>query len=188
MKLKRTFFTRDALVVAPQLLGKLLVVSREGLVEKKMITEVEAYRGEEDKAAHVRFGKTQRNKVMYGKGGFVYVYLIYGMYWLINVVTGNKDEPQAVLIRGVKGISGPGRVGKWLGLDRSFYGEDLTISKRVWITEEKSKSKFKINKTARIGVDYAGSWAKKKWRFVLESKTAKDSVLLKKHLKTKRRK
>jgi DNA-3-methyladenine glycosylase len=95
-------------------------------------------------------------------------YIIYGMYWLINLTTGPKDHPQAVLIRGVEGINGPGKVGKWLEIDYSFYGEDVTKSKRIWITEEKSKYKFKIKRTTRIGVDYAGDWAKKKWRFVLE--------------------
>lgn len=167
MKLSRGFYTRDVLEVTPELLGKLLFRRFEdGRVEKKMITEVEAYRGEEDMAAHSRFGKTERNKVMYEKGGLIYVYFIYGMYWMLNIVTGKNKHPQAVLIRGVEGVSGPGRVGKWLALDKSFYGADLTKSERIWLTDFKPKSKFKITKTPRVGVDYAGKWAKKKWRFL----------------------
>jgi len=171
MILKRNYYTRDALVVAPELLGKILIRRFVGgRVENRAITEVEVYRGEEDKAAHSRFGKTKRNIVMYEKGGLVYVYFIYGMYWMLNVVTGAKNHPQAILIRGVEGIKGPGRVGKWLSLDKSFYGEDLTRSKRIWISESKSnsKSKWKIIKTERVGVEYAREWAKKKWRFLLQ--------------------
>ena len=167
-KQKRSFYKRDALVVAPSLLGKLLVRRFEkGEVEKRLITEVEVYRGEEDLASHARFGRTRRNSVMYDKGGLVYVYLIYGMYWMLNIVTGSKDLPQAILIRGLEGLVGPGKVGKWLGLNKSFYGEDLTRSKKIWLEEGEEILKRNIKKTPRIGVEYARRWKDKKWRFVL---------------------
>jgi DNA-3-methyladenine glycosylase len=100
------------------------------------IIEVEAYRGEEDEASHARFGKTSRNRIMYARGGLVYVYLIYGMYWMLNMVTGPEGQPQAVLIRGLKGFDGPGRLTRALGIDRSFYGEDLAESDRLWLEPE----------------------------------------------------
>jgi len=166
MRLKRNFYQRDVLQVAPDLLGKLLVRKfSNGKVEKYIITEVEAYRGQEDKASHARFGKTERNKIMFDKGGLVYVYLAYGMYWMLNIVTGEKEKPQAVLIRGTRGIDGPGRLGKQLKLDKSFYGEDLTKSKRIWIEDRKKKTNIEIKRTERIGVSYAGKWAGRKWRF-----------------------
>lgn len=101
-RLDRSFFTRDVLEVAPDLLGKLLVIKRDDRIEKYVITEVEAYRGEEDLACHASRGKTKRNEVMYDIGGKIYVYLIYGMYWMLNFVTGEKNMPQAALIRELK--------------------------------------------------------------------------------------
>jgi DNA-3-methyladenine glycosylase len=163
-------FDQDVLIVAPRLLGAALVRQFEdGRIERKQITEVEAYRGEEDLACHARRGKTKRTEVMYGAAGKAYVYLIYGMHWMLNVVTGKKEEPQAVLIRSVEGVCGPGRVGKWLQLDRSFYGEDIVSSQRIWFEEYRIlNKKYRIKQTTRIGVDYAGEWAAKPWRYVLE--------------------
>jgi DNA-3-methyladenine glycosylase len=170
MRMGNDVFDQDVLIVAPQLLGAVLVRQFEdGRVERKQITEVEAYRGEEDLACHARRGKTKRTEVMYGAAGKAYVYLIYGMHWMLNVVTGKKEEPQAVLIRSVEGVCGPGRVGKWLQLDRSFYGEDIVSSQRIWFEEYRIlNKKYRIKQTTRIGVDYAGEWAKKPWRFVLK--------------------
>ena len=166
MKLKRDFWDRDVLEVAPSLLGKVLVRKFEDGRELRLrITEVEAYRGVEDQACHARFGKTERNKVMWGKAGLVYVYLIYGMYWMLNFVTGKNNEPQAVLIRGLEGAEGPGRVGRLLGLDKSFYGEDVVTSGRLWV--EEGRLEGEIVRSERVGVEYAGVWARKKWRFLL---------------------
>jgi len=177
VRLKRKFYRRDVLEVAPDLLGKYLCIrvnppshkASEGLrtfVLRKIITETEAYGGKEDLASHARFGRTERNRLMYGKAGIVYVYLIYGVYWMLNIITGKVDEPQGVLVRGLEGLNGPGKVGKWLELDKSFYGEDLTKSKRIWV-EEGPKTNIDILKTKRVGVSYAGIWAKKRWRFTL---------------------
>ncbi|MDR3060986.1 MAG: DNA-3-methyladenine glycosylase [Dysgonamonadaceae bacterium] len=165
-KLSRNFFKQDVLIVAPALLGKFLVREFEdGHIERYRITEVEAYRGEEDKACHAAKGRTRRTEVMYHEGGKIYVYLIYGMYWLLNIVTGNEDEPQAVLIRSVEKISGPGRVGKQLQLHSGFYGEILP-SKRIWIEDDNRIVSHYVT-TPRIGIDYAGEWKLKEWRYCL---------------------
>lgn len=167
MRLSRDFYKKDVIKVAENLLGKRLVREFGGGERfEDLITEVEAYSGEEDMASHARFGKTDRNKVMYGKPGLVYVYLIYGMHWMFNVVTGEEGEAQAVLVRGTKKVSGPGRLGDKLELDRSFYGEDLLESSRVWLEEGKRVSDDEISRKLRVGVDYAGEWAMKKWRLV----------------------
>jgi DNA-3-methyladenine glycosylase len=101
---------------------------------------------------------------MFEEGGVIYAYLIYGMHWLLNIVTGPKNHPEAVLIRGVENCIGPGRVGKLIGLDRTFYGENLETSSRIWI--EKGDITGKIISSPRIGVDYAGEiWKNKLWRF-----------------------
>lgn len=167
-KLSKSFYQKDVLEVAPNLLGKILVRRfDDGSEFKEIITEVEAYCGEHDLACHANKGRTPRTEVMYGEGGLVYVYLIYGMHWLLNVVTGKKDEPQAVLICGLDSVRGPGSIGNALGLDKSFYGENLVTSKRIWL-ERGNFGEMKFESLPRIGVDYAGEWAKKPWRFVLK--------------------
>ena len=164
-KLSSDFFQRDVLIVAPELLGKTLVRQfDENHIERYRITEVEAYRGEEDLACHAAKGRTSRTEVLFHAGGRIYVYLIYGMYWMLNFVTGKENKPQAVLIRGVETISGPGRIGKKLKLDRSFYGETLP-SPRIWV--ENADKVVEYQTTPRIGIAYAGEWAKKEWRFVI---------------------
>lgn len=112
-RLSPEFFQREVLEVAPELIGKTLVRKfGDNTIKKFAITEVEAYRGRDDMACHAYKGKTRRTEVMFREGGLVYVYLIYGMYWLLNIVTGKEDDASAVLIRGTVEISGPGRVGK----------------------------------------------------------------------------
>jgi DNA-3-methyladenine glycosylase len=170
---KRTpmsFFIRDALIVAPEMVGKILVVRlSDGTYGRFMITDVEAYRGSEDKACHANKGRTSRTEVMFHEGGKLYVYLIYGMYWMLNVVTGKEDIPQAVLIRGVEKYSGPGILTKALGIDRSFNGEDLMISERIWI--EDSGFKPEIQSGLRIGINYAGDyWKSRPWRYYIKDR------------------
>jgi DNA-3-methyladenine glycosylase len=136
-------------------------------LESYIITETEAYRGEEDLACHASKGKTPRNQIMYQHGGLVYVYLIYGMYWMLNFVTSFEGIPQAVLIRGIKGFTGPGKLTKHLQIDKSFYGENLEISERLFVTEGQSTVNYAT--TPRIGIEYAGEiWKNKPWRFVLK--------------------
>lgn len=166
-RLPNSFFQREVTEVAPDLLGKILVRNFEdGRVEKFRITETEAYRGGNDKACHANKGLTARTKVMFDEGGLVYVYLIYGMYWMLNFVTGKAGDSSAVLIRGLEGVSGPGRVGRALQLNKSFYGENLATSARIWIEDSGVKPQYTTS--PRIGIDYAGEpWISKPWRFVL---------------------
>jgi len=169
-KLLRNFFTRDVLMVAPDLIGKILVIiNSKNFPERFMITETEAYRGEEDEACHACRGRTGRTDVMYHEGGKIYVYFVYGMYWMLNFVTCEKNNPQAVLIRGLEGISGPGRVTRALKIDKSYYGEDLIFSKRIWIEDKGTKPKVKTG--PRIGINYAGAkWKNKSWRYMIDPK------------------
>ncbi|MFV0472060.1 MAG: DNA-3-methyladenine glycosylase [Paludibacteraceae bacterium] len=137
-RLKKEFYLQSGLSVAQQLLGKNLVrVFDDGTVKRYPIAITEAYMGDKDLACHASKGRTARTEVMFYEGGKVYVYLIYGMYWMLNIVTGEKDNPQAVLICGIGEINGSGRVGRELKLDKSFYGEDLLTSERVWIEDSK---------------------------------------------------
>jgi len=165
VRLGGEFFEKDVLEVAPLLPGKILIRKfPNGRLFKYMITETEAYRGEEDLACHASRGKTPRNQIMYEKGGYVYVYLIYGMYWMLNFVTGRENQPQAVLIRGLREINGPGRITRQLEIGKEFYGENLTVSSRLWLENHGIHIPYKT--TPRIGVDYAGDWKNKPWRFV----------------------
>jgi DNA-3-methyladenine glycosylase len=165
IKLSRDFFLRDVLLVAPELIGKILVVSTgEENPGRFMITETEAYRGDGDEACHASKGRTARTEIMYHEGGKIYVYLIYGMYWMLNFVAGDKDDPQAALIRGIEGFSGPGKVTKALNINRSYYGEDLTTSKRIWVEDAGIRPDIKTS--SRIGISYAGEiWKNKPWRY-----------------------
>jgi len=166
-RLLRDFFERDVLSVAPELVGKILVIKSGGnKFSRYIITETEAYRGTGDKACHASKGRTQRNEVMFHVGGKIYVYFVYGMYWMLNFVTGEEGNPQAALIRGIEGYNGPGKLTRALGIDRSFYGEDLTSSDRIWIVDTGIKPVIKTG--TRIGVDYAGDrWKNKPWRFYI---------------------
>jgi DNA-3-methyladenine glycosylase len=163
-RLHADFYLRDVLQVAPELLGKMLVRQFDnGRIERYRITEVEAYRGVEDLACHASKGRTPRTEVMFQEGGTIYVYLIYGQYWMLNLVTGFEGDASAVLIRGIEGFSGPGRVGRELQIDRSFYGENLLNSERIWV--EDADPVLEIRTSKRVGIDYAGEWVDKLWRF-----------------------
>ena len=164
-RLKADFFLRNTVTIAQELLGKTLVrVFNDGEMRRYHITETEAYCGQTDLACHTSKGRTKRTEVMFKAGGLVYVYLIYGQYWLLNFVTGDSDDGSAVLIRGLKGFDGPGRLGRELQLDRSFYGEDLETSTRLWIEDEEPITKYTTS--PRIGIHYAGEpWISMEWRF-----------------------
>jgi len=174
-KLKRNFYIQPTLIVAKKLLGKYIVRKiGDKKIEGKII-ETEAYIGPQDKASHAYRGKiTPRNKAEYLIGGHIYIYLVYGMYWQLNIVTSQVGKPECVLIRSLdlgKLANGPGKVCRYLKLDKSFYGEDLVNSKRIWLEDRGDKVKFsEIVATKRIGIDYAGVyWSRRKWRFVLKS-------------------
>jgi DNA-3-methyladenine glycosylase len=167
MRFDYDFYEEDVLKLAPALLGQYLVrVSKKGEVKRFIITETEAYRGEQDLACHASKGRTSRTEIMYDRGGKLYIYLIYGMYWMMNIVAGEKNQPQAALIRGIQGFDGPGKLTRALSIDKEFYGEDLVRSDRIWITASGISPQFIT--TPRIGIDYAGAWKEKPWRFVLK--------------------
>lgn len=167
VRLGSDFYRQDVLQVAPELIGQYLVRSfPDGMEKKYIITEVEAYRGSEDLACHANKGRTERTEIMFHEGGHVYVYLIYGMYWMLNIVTSVENIPQAVLIRGIGNLGGPGILTREIEIDKGFYGENLMLSKRIWV--ESSNKKVKYQTTPRINIDYAGEvWSKKEWRYLL---------------------
>ncbi len=167
-RISKSFFQKyDAVHLAKSLLGKTLVRQfSDGRELRAVITETEAYFGHDDLASHASKGRTSRTEIMFGDGGYVYVYLIYGRYWLLNIVTGKSGQPEAVLIRGLHTVNGPGRIGNLLELDKSFYGEDLDNSERLWM--EDTVTGGSISAGARVGVDYAGEVSKNMpWRFIL---------------------
>lgn len=172
--LPREFYDRDTIEVARDLLGKYLARAIGGVLRVGRIVETEAYLGPHDLAAHSARGLTARNKVMFGPPGFSYVYLIYGMYHCVNVVTGAEGHASAVLIRAVEPCenisaktSGPGLLCRAMGIDRSLNGADL-LGDEIFITDPSEKKRIAIVRRSRIGVDYAGVWAKKPLRFYIK--------------------
>ena len=157
----------DAVTGAKALVGAWLCRRLEdGTVMRRRITETEAYCGEEDTACHAHKGRTARTDVMYSPGGCAYIYLCYGMHEMLNVVTGPEGRPEAVLIRGVEGAEGPGRLTKLLKIDRSLNREDLVRSNRLWLESDGARVKF--TSAPRIGIAYASKRdQKRKWRFTL---------------------
>lgn len=165
-RLEQPFFLGDVLDIAPSLLGKKIVRNIENTRKEYLITEVEAYRGTEDLACHASKGRTNRTEIMFSEGGHIYMYLVYGMHWMFNIVTGPLNNPQAILIRSVKSAKGPGRVTRELCMDKSFYGERIFDSGRIWI--EDGITPAIIHSSQRIGVDYAGDyWGKLPWRYYI---------------------
>ncbi len=170
--LPRTFFARECLVVAEGLLGQRLCRRMDdGSVRAGRIVEVEAYVHEEDLACHARFGRTPRALRLYGPPGHAYVFLIYGMYDCFNVVTESVDSPAAVLVRalepeaGVAECNGPGKLCRSLAITRALDGADLcSKNAQLWIAP--GPAPRNIAATPRIGIDYAGEWAFKPWRFI----------------------
>jgi DNA-3-methyladenine glycosylase len=168
--LPRTFFERPAANVARDLLGKNVVRLRGASLTSSMIVETEAYEGTHDIASHSSRGRTPRTEVMFGAAGRLYVYRIYGIHWMLNVVTGEVGDAAAVLIRGIEGVASPGRVAAALKIDGSLHGREATPATGLWFDEPVNTSRrLRVRRTPRIGVDYAGPiWAAKKLRFVLE--------------------
>ncbi len=178
MILGNDFFHKDCLVLAPELVGKILVRKcDDGNEIRVRITETEAYRGTEDKACHASKGRTSRTEILYRESGLIYVYLCYGIHWLMNVISGEVEQPQGVLFRAGEGYVGPARLTKRLGIDKSFNGEYFFDNPRVWIEDDGKRYKIKTDK--RVGIDYAGEeWASKPWRFILDSEIENDSNIV----------
>lgn len=161
------FFNRPADSVAKDTLGCVLCVRRrDGNIERNVINETEAYMGPHDRACHASKGRTKRTEVMFQEAGTIYVYLIYGMYEMLNIVTGEKDYPAAVLIRRAGEYDGPGKLTKALDITREHNAQVLGKTSGIWIEQKTPLKKQEIWTTSRVGVNYAGPWAKKKLRFI----------------------
>ncbi len=162
---------KKTVALARWMLGKHLVRRRsDGSVEERMILETEAYDGERDQACHARAGRTRRTEVMYVAGGVWYVYLCYGVHEMLNLVVGPAGWPAAVLIRGVEGASGPGRVTQALGIGRELNGTTaVSRAGELWIEDRGRRiPRAAVRATPRVGVEFAGPvWAAKRWRFVV---------------------
>lgn len=174
MKLTRDYYNQPTIHLAQDLLGKFLVREYHGKKISGLICETEAYVGFKDRASHASRGRTQRTKIMFGPPGYAYVYMIYGMYYCLNVVCGREGYPAAVLIRAAvpyEGAitcgmaSGPGKLCKYFHIDKKLNGADLTDNV-LWIEDQGILiKKSAIKRTKRIGVDYAGEYKNKMWRF-----------------------
>jgi DNA-3-methyladenine glycosylase len=166
--LPATFFDRPALKVARDLIGCQLHSKLTGQLQSLVITETEAYVGEHDLASHAAKGRTRRTEVMFGPPGIFYVYFVYGIHWMLNVVTGQIDHPAAVLIRSADSIVGPARLTKALGISGEITGKSATTQTGLWFSEGSPIPQRSIQRSPRIGVDYAGPvWSAKPYRFVL---------------------
>lgn len=171
--LNRDFYANeDCAAVAQQLLGKILVVHKQGELRAGRIVETEAYLGPHDLAAHTSRGLTPRNQAMFGEPGHAYVYLIYGIHHCMNTVTGPVGSGSGVLLRAIEPVlnlgtntNGPGRLCKAMGIDRSDYGTDLCVPERIYLLDAPSVQSEQIMARPRIGVGYAGEWAQKPLRF-----------------------
>lgn len=165
--LPHSFFNRKTLHVARDLIGKYLVREIDGKTIREKITETEAYVGPHDLACHSSRGRTRRNEPMFCAPGTIYVYFTYGMHWMLNIVTEEKDFGAAVLIRGTENVSGPARLTKYLKIDKSLNGKKLGKKTGLWVEDGEKVSLKKILRTPRIGIAYAGDWVKKPYRFIL---------------------
>lgn len=173
-KLSREFYDRDTVIVAKELLGKYLVRKKDGVERVGKIVEVEAYLGQDDLAAHSSRGLTPRTKVMFGPPGVAYVYMIYGMYYCLNVVTEHEGKAAAVLIRALEPIKnitartqGPGLLCKAMEIDKTLNAHDL-LSNELYVADV-PREKMTIVKAKRIGVDYAKHWAHRLLRFYIKN-------------------
>jgi len=173
-KLPRAFYDRDTVIVARDLLGKYLIHESRGVERIGRIVEVEAYLGPHDLAAHSARGLTERTKIMFGPPGHAYVYMIYGMYFCMNVVTEREGHASAVLLRAVEPVAnigertqGPGLLCKAMRIDKRLNGHDLT-GKNFYIAAPANTGPVTIVKRPRVGVDYAGHWARRHLRFYIK--------------------
>jgi DNA-3-methyladenine glycosylase len=173
-KLPRDFYDRDTIVVAQELLGKHLVHVVDGIARVGRIVETEAYLGPHDLAAHSAKGLTNRTRVMFGPPGHAYVYLIYGMHWCMNVVTQAEGIASAVLLRALEPVQhiegrtqGPALLCKALGIDKRHNGHDF-LSDDLYIAAPAREAPIRVVKRPRIGVDYAGHWARRLLRFYVK--------------------
>lgn len=167
MRIHSSLFRHPADRLAPLLIGKLLCRRTENGILRLRIVETECYLGEDDTACHAHHGKTPRNAPLYLAGGHSYVYLCYGIHNLLNVVSGPEGHPEAVLIRGVEGVVGPGRLTKAMSIDRTLNAIDLTTSNELWIDDDGVTLPFRT--APRVGIDYANPIDRERlWRFIAQ--------------------
>lgn len=165
MKFDAAYFEQDALELAPRLVGmKICRRLPDGRVLSARITETEVYRGEEDRGCHASKGRTKRTEIMYARGGHIYVYLIYGLHWLFNIVSGPENMPQAVLIRALeKPLDGPAKWTKAFSVTGEMNGSYLPGNQEIWLEEGDQPPLIQL---PRVGIDYAGEpWKSILWRF-----------------------
>ncbi len=172
-KLQRSFYDRDTILVARELLGKHLVHVVDGIARVGRIVETEAYLGPHDLAAHSARGLTPRTRVMFGPPGHAYVYLVYGMHWCMNVVTEGEGHASAVLLRALEPVAdldgrtqGPALLCKAMGITGALTGHDLA-SCELFVADPGPAPPIAIVRRPRIGVDYAGHWTRRLLRFYI---------------------
>ncbi|HUN72804.1 MAG TPA: DNA-3-methyladenine glycosylase [Steroidobacteraceae bacterium] len=172
-KITRPFYARDTLTVARELIGMHLVHAEGGSIRAGRIVETEAYRGPQDLAAHSARGRTARTEVMFGPAGHAYVYFIYGFWHCLNIVTEAEGVPHAVLLRALEPVTGiadktwgPGLLCRAMHIDKKLNGADL-CGDSLWLERPPASDRRppRVARSARIGVDYAGEWARRPWRF-----------------------
>ena len=162
-----SFFNQPTLTIAEQLLSCQLCRQIGDRVIAHTIVETEAYDGPDDKASHAHRGRTPRSEIMFGQAGIWYIYLCYGVHWLLNIVTGPVDYPAAVLIRGIEPVQGPGRLTKSLDINGSFNQLPANTQTGLWIAQGPTCPKTQISTTPRIGVAYAGpDWSQRPYRYL----------------------
>ncbi len=167
--LGEAFFRRKTTTVAKELIGKFLVRRSGKKTTALMIVETEAYDGFRDKASHAHRGETARNAPMFGRPGRWYVYFVYGMHWMLNVVTGTAGYPAAVLIRGLEGLDGPARLTKRLKIGQAVNGRAAAKTSGLWIEDRGIRVPApRLGRGPRVGVAYAGAWAEKPYRYFLK--------------------
>lgn len=165
--LEYPFFHRECLEVAKDLVGKVLVHRTPDGIVRMRISETEAYCGEQDTACHAHKGRTRRTEVLYGRAGTAYVYLCYGIHWLLNIVTGEEESPQAVLIRACVDAPGPGRLTKKLGITGALNGKRVCGESELWIEDDGFQCEIIQDK--RVGIGYAAQEDQDRlWRFVIK--------------------
>lgn len=169
MRIDPDFFRLRAPEAAPLLLGKILCRQTETGIIRRRITETECYFGIADTACHAHRGRTPRTEILYREGGYAYIYLCYGIHSLFNIITGPADFPEGVLIRGIEGQTGPGRLTKFLGIDRSLNALDMRTSDLLWLEDDGFSPAFHTDK--RVGIGYASPEDQdRQWRFIMEVK------------------
>ena len=166
-RLQEAFYRRECLEVARELVGKVLVHQTTEDTLRLRISETEAYCGEADTACHAHKGRTKRTEVLYREAGTVYVYLCYGIHWLLNIVTGEAEDPQAVLIRACVDAPGPGKLTKKLGITGELNQSSVLDSRELWIEDDGFVCAVETDK--RVGIGYASREDQDRlWRFKLK--------------------